>query len=101
MREHKALILVTYDVNTMEAAGRRRLRRVARVCLDYGQRVQKSVFECTVGARELVILRARLQEEIDSELDALRIYYLEGDSGNKTEQYGLGTVVDYEEPLIV
>lgn len=66
------LMLITYDVKTEDAAGRRRLRRVARACLDFGQRVQFSVFECEVAPAQWVALRARLVGEIDPAVDSLR-----------------------------
>ena len=71
------LILVTYDVSTVETAGRRRLRRVARACSDYGTRVQKSVFECQVGQKEWVALRDRLLTEDNGAEDSLRFYFLD------------------------
>ena len=72
-------MLVTYDVNTSDPAGRRRLRRVARACLDWGQRVQYSVFECELDPAQWVLLRARLLDEIDPETDSLRFYRLGAD----------------------
>ena len=66
------LVLVTYDVNTETAAGRRRLRKVAKVCVDYGQRVQNSVFECLLDAAQYTMFKAKLTELIDSESDSLR-----------------------------
>lgn len=69
-------ILVTYDVNTETAEGRRRLRRVAKVCEGYGQRVQKSVFECVVNSGQLILLLDALEREIDQRTDSLRIYAL-------------------------
>ena len=68
------LMLVTYDVNTQTPAGRKRPRRIARACLDWGQRVQYSVFECEVNAAQWVTLRARLLKEIDASYDSLRFY---------------------------
>jgi len=70
------LMLVTYDVGTTTAAGRKRLRRVARACLDFGQRVQNSVFECEVDPAQWAALRARLVGEIDPGADSLRFYRL-------------------------
>ena len=70
------LVLVTYDVNTETAAGRRRLRKVAKVCVDYGQRVQNSVFECLLDAAQYTMFKAKLTELIDSESDSLRFYQL-------------------------
>jgi len=95
------LVLVAYDVNTETPEGRRRLRRVAQTCQDYGHRVQKSVFECLVGDRELVVLRKRLLDEIDARADNLRLYLLDELTRQRTEQYGVGTVPDMEGPLIV
>lgn len=66
------LVLVTYDVNTETAAGRRRLRKVAKVCVDYGQRVQNSVFECLLDTAQYTMFKAKLTELIDSESDSLR-----------------------------
>ncbi|UTH14648.1 CRISPR-associated endonuclease Cas2 [Macrococcus equipercicus] len=70
------LVLVTYDVNTMEKNGRKRLRHVAKKCLDYGQRVQNSVFECSLEPEQYVKLKADLEKIIDSDLDSLRFYML-------------------------
>ena len=95
------LILITYDVATAEAAGRRRLRRVARACSDYGTRVQKSVFECQVGQKEWVQLRARLLDEIDTAHDSLRFYFLDEKAVARTEHHGVREPVDLTEPLIL
>jgi CRISPR-associated protein Cas2 len=95
------LILVTYDVSTVEKVGQRRLRRVARACEDYGTRVQKSVFECQVGQKEWVQLRARLLREIKAEEDSLRFYFLDQDAATKTEHHGTDKPVDLTEPLIL
>ena len=82
------LVLVTYDVSTVEAAGRRRLRRVARACSDYGVRVQKSVFECQVGQAEWARLRDRLLSECDRDEDSLRFYFPDEASARRTEHLG-------------
>ena len=92
---------MTYDVATTTSAGRRRLRRVARVCADFGQRVQKSVFECAVDDKSLVVLRSRLLDEIRLEEDSLRLYRLVGAFDDVVEHYGLDPRVDYEGPLVV
>jgi len=92
---------VTYDVETQSRAGRRRLRRVARVCEDLGQRVQLSVFECIVGDRELVLLRQRLLAEIDQKKDSLRLYLVDEASRERAEHYGVKEITDLEGPLIV
>lgn len=95
------LILVTYDVNTTSAPGRRRLRRVARACLDFGQRVQYSVFECLVGDSDFVRLRARLLQEIDPTEDSLRIYPLSQLTLDRIEHYGVREPRSFDDPFIV
>ena len=94
-------ILVTYDVSTVEKAGQRRLRRVARVCEDYGVRVQKSVFECQVGQKEWVSLRDRLLREIKDSEDSLRFYFLDEKAAQRIEHHGVDKPVDLTEPLIL
>ncbi len=95
------LILVTYDVSTVEKAGQRRLRRVARACEDYGVRVQKSVFECQVGQKEWVELRSRLLKEFKVDEDSLRFYFLDEKAVLRTEHHGADNPVDLSEPLIL
>lgn len=95
------LILVTYDVSTVETAGRRRLRRVAQACEDYGTRVQKSVFECQVGQKEWARLRDRLLTEIKTAEDSLRFYFLDEKAVLRTEHHGVDRPVDLTEPLIL
>lgn len=92
-------VLVTYDVSTIDKAGVRRLRRVARSCLDYGQRVQNSVFECKLGSKEWVRLKLRLLKEINMEQDSLRFYFLDKDI--QLEHYGVKEPLDLEEPLVL
>lgn len=94
-------LLVCYDVNTQTPAGRRRLRRVAVVCRDYGQRVQLSVFECTVNATLLEQFRSRLLAEIDPQQDSLRIYYLSSNRDEGVEAHGRDCYVDYTAPLVM
>src|SRR5436190_16352468 len=88
-------LLVTYDVSTTTPAGERRLRRVAQVCQDYGQRVQYSVFECTVNECALELLRQRLLREIDPREDSLRIYFLSAKREEGIESYGRDRYVDF------
>jgi CRISPR-associated protein Cas2 len=95
------LVLVTYDVSTVEKPGLRRLRRVARACEDYGTRVQKSVFECQVGQKEWVNLRDRLLREIKEDEDSLRFYFLDENAVKRTEHHGVNVPVDLTEPLIL
>jgi CRISPR-associated protein Cas2 len=94
-------ILVAYDVATDSAAGRRRLRRVAKACEAYGQRVQKSVFECTVSAAQLTLLEHRLREEIDPAEDSLRIYRLREPRERFLRVIGIQPVHDLHEPLVL
>lgn len=95
------LILVSYDVSTETGAGRRRLRRVAKVCQRYGQRVQKSVFECKVDQAQYEQLERELLEEIDAEEDNLRLYRLTEPLDKNVKEYGKFHAVDFEGPLIV
>lgn len=94
------LMLVAYDVNTETAAGRRRLRRVARACLDLGQRVQNSVFECEVEPAQWATLRARLIGEIDPARDSLRLYRLGADGRRRVEHVGAKPSLDLNGPLV-
>ena len=93
------LILIAYDVATADKAGARRLRRVARACSDYGQRVQNSVFECNVGSPQWVVLRERLLREIKPEEDSLRFYFLDRDV--TIENHGRKEPLDLSAPLIL
>lgn len=95
------LILVTYDVATVETEGKRRLRRVAQACEDYGVRVQKSVFECQVGQKEWVLLRDRLLTEIKPDEDSLRFYFLDEGAVQRTEHHGVAKPINLTEPLIL
>jgi CRISPR-associated protein Cas2 len=94
------LMLVTYDVNTEDAAGRRRLRRVAKACRDFGQRVQYSVFECEVDPAQWTALRARLIDEIEPKTDSLRFYHLGANAARRIEHVGAKPALDLEGPLI-
>lgn len=95
------LILVAYDVSTESAAGRRRLRRVAKVCQDFGQRVQKSVFECKVDPTTYEILEKSLLDEIDLEQDNLRFYRLNEPVEKRVKEFGRFRAIDFEAPLLV
>ena len=95
------LVLITYDVSTVEQAGRRRLRKVAQACSDYGTRVQKSVFECQVGQKEWMELRNRLLREANAEEDSLRFYFLDETAIRRTEHHGVAKPIDLSEPLIL
>jgi CRISPR-associated protein Cas2 len=95
------LLLVTYDVATTTPEGRRRLRRVAIACKNYGQRVQKSVFECLVAPEQEVKLREALLNIIDTEHDSLRIYPLDAHVRKGIEHHGVKPPIDFEGPLII
>lgn len=94
-------VIVSYDVATITPAGQRRLRRVAKTCQDYGQRVQYSVFECIVDPAQWTVLRNRLIKEIDPEKDSLRFYYLGSNWKNRVEHVGAKEALDQEGPLLV
>jgi len=94
-------IVATYDVNTESKVGRRRLRRVAKICEDYGQRVQFSVFECSVNAMQMDAMLAALEKEIHPELDSLRIYRLHGERSGAVRTLGKDVYHDFSEPLLV
>lgn len=95
------LVLVSYDVSTRTEAGKRRLRRVARLCQDRGQRVQNSVFECVVDAAQWVAFRAALLAEADPEQDSLRFYFLGNNWKGRVEHAGAKPAYDPEGPLIL
>ena len=95
------LIIVTYDVSTETAVGRKRLRRVAKICESMGQRVQKSVFECQVNEMQLEELERRLLVEIDATEDSLRLYRLTEPVHLRVKQYGCFRSIDFEAPLVV
>ena len=95
------LVLVSYDVSTTDAKGPRRLNRVAKACKDFGQRVQYSVFECIVDPAQWTVLKQRLIDEIDQELDSLRFYYLGSNWRRRVEHVGAKKTIDQEGPLIV
>ena len=95
------MVLITYDINTETRAGKKRLRKVAKQCQNYGQRVQNSVFECMIDSAQLKQLKHRLTELIDPEKDSLRFYYLGNKWHKRVEHIGAKPSVDIEEPLIV
>ena len=94
------LVLVSYDVATAVPAGQRRLHRVAKVCQNYGQRVQYSVFECIVDPAQWVALRQKLIDEIDAKVDSLRFYLLGSNWKRRIEHIGAKSSLDQEGPLI-
>ncbi len=94
-------LLITYDVATDTAAGRRRLRHAAKICLDFGQRVQKSVFECSVNEMQYELLKDRLLSCIDPGKDSLRFYRIPERKEGYVEHYGVDDSVDFEGPLVI
>lgn len=95
------LVIVCYDVNTETREGRRRLRRVARVCEGIGQRVQKSVFECQVDHAQLEALERQLLAEIDASEDNLRLYKIAERNGYDVREHGCFRATDFDAPLIL
>lgn len=95
------LVIVCYDVNTETKAGRRRLRRVAKVCESTGQRVQKSVFECKVDLMQMEDLERRLLAEIKLEEDCLRLYRLPDTRGCEVREHGKFRATDFDAPLVL
>jgi CRISPR-associated protein Cas2 len=94
-------VLVTYDVSTTSKEGRRRLNRVAKACLDFGQRVQNSVFECQLDPEQWTRLKLRLLDLYEPKEDSLRFYFLGKNWRRRVEHYGTKEAVDLEGPLIV
>ena len=95
------LVVVSYDVKTDDAAGKRRLRNVAKHCLNFGQRVQYSVFECLVDPAQWTKLRQKLVDTIDERYDSLRFYFLGANWKRRVEHIGAKEPYDPEGPLIV
>lgn len=94
------MVIVSYDISVVTPSGRRRLRRVARICSDYGQRVQNSVFQCLVNNDQWVVMRAKLLGIFNPEEDSLRFYFLGQNWKRRVEHHGASSVVDLDEPLI-
>ena len=95
------LVFITYDVNTTDNAGKKRLRHVARQCVNYGVRVQNSVFECELDPAQCRLLKQRLTEEIDENKDSLRFYYLGNQYQTKIEHFGIRQSYEAEGVLII
>ena len=94
-------ILLAYDVSTTEKSGQKRLRQVAKTCLDYGQRVQNSVFECLIDPAQLVEFREKLLKIIDPKTDSIRIYHLGRNWEKKVEHHGKNDDYNINNPLII
>ena len=95
------LVLITYDVDTKDAAGRKRLRQIAKQCVNYGQRVQNSVFECLLDAAQCRMLQAKLCKIMDQEKDSLRFYYLGNRYEKKIEHFGIKASYAPEDVLML
>lgn len=95
------MVLITYDVNTGSAAGRKRLRQIAKQCVNYGQRVQNSVFECVLDATQCKLLQQKLLALMDPETDSLRFYYLGNHYQTKIEHFGAKAAYEPEGVLII
>lgn len=95
------LVLITYDVNTETAAGKSRLRKVAKQCMNYGRRVQNSVFECILDNAQCVVLKAELSGLIDETVDSLRFYYLGNNYKTKVEHIGVDHGIAADDVLIL
>jgi CRISPR-associated protein Cas2 len=95
------LVVVSYDVATKDTGGQRRLRRVAKACKDFGQRVQNSVFECVVDPEQWTRLRLRLLDIYDPDEDSLRFYFLGANYANRVEHHGAKEALDPDAPLLV
>lgn len=95
------LVLITYDVNTETSKGRTRLRKVAKQCVNYGRRVQNSVFECLLDSTQFLVLKSSLEDLIDKDADSLRFYYLGNNYQTKVEHIGVDKGVDINQVLIL
>lgn len=95
------MVLIAYDVATKEPAGQRRLSRIAKTCLDYGQRVQKSLFECSVTPDQWAVCRNTLIELMDEEKDSLRFYFLGSKWKHRVEHVGTNEPIDLDGPLMI
>ena len=95
------LVLITYDVNTETAAGRKRLRKVAKQCINYGRRVQNSVFECEVTEVQYCLLKERIKNIIDDSLDSIRFYSLSRNERKRVEVLGVETAYKVDDALII
>lgn len=95
------LVLITYDVSTEDAAGKKRLRKVARECVNYGKRVQNSVFECILDYGEIRKVKGILEKLIDDQKDSLRFYYLGNNYEGKVEHIGAKAVFQVEKDVLI
>ena len=94
-------VLITYDVDTISETGQKRLRQVAKVCKDYGQRVQNSVFECEVTEAQFTLLKNSIENIIDENLDSIRFYFLRRSDQRRVSTLGKVTSYDVNEAIII
>ena len=94
-------ILVTYDVDTTDKSGQKRLRRVAKACLDYGQRVHNSVFECELTEAQFCILKEHIRDIIDTDADSVRFYHLNRNENRRVDVLGLQTAYNVDQAIII
>ena len=94
------LVLITYDVDTISETGQKRLRKVAKLCQNYGQRVQNSVFECRLSEAQFVVLKNKLENSMDHDLDNIRFYFLGNNWNHKIETLGRICSTDLDSELI-
>lgn len=95
------LVLITYDVDTISETGQKRLRKVAKLCQNYGQRVQNSVFECRLSEAQFVVLKNKLENSMDHDLDNIRFYFLGNNWNNRIESLGKNCSVNLDGELII
>ena len=95
------LVLITYDVDTISETGQKRLRKVAKLCQDYGQRVQNSVFECRLSETQFVVLKNKLESIMNHDLDNIRFYFLGNNWNNRIESLGKNCYVNLDGELII
>lgn len=95
------MVLITYDVETVSETGKKRLRKVAKECINYGQRVQNSVFECVLSEAQFILLKSKLKTIIDGELDSIRFYFLGNNWQRRIETIGKVTSFDISSDLII
>ena len=95
------LVLITYDVDTISETGQKRLRKVAKLCQNYGQRVQNSVFECRLSEAQFVVLKNKLENNMDHDLDNIRFYFLGNNWNNRIESLGKNCSVNLDGELII
>ena len=94
------MVVISYDISLEDTAGARRLRRISDACKDFGQRVQYSVFECILDPAQWVALKERLKEEMNTEKDSIRVYYLGSNWRRRIEHIGAKEAMDQEGPLV-